>query len=133
MNDQYTPTINESNVSNIRQQIAMKTGYMPYHSTGNHASQVTTDYDTFPYKRWWRGVPDSEIPIVAEREAGVRRQKKHCYTTNTSPITVPYPNHCFSTASNVSFPCYPEYLKKHSDRAFMDTVLNKACLPLNYR
>jgi hypothetical protein len=132
MNDQYTPKINSSNVNSIRHQIAQKTGDIPFHATGNYASQVITDYDNFPYNRWWRGVPDSEIPIIAEREAGVRRHKNQCYKIQTNQVTLTeqYPNHAFSTGNNVSFPSYPEYLTKYSDKALMETILNKACIPL---
>ena len=37
---------------------------------GYDFSVVGTDYDTFPYTRWYRGIAEAAEPIVAEREAG---------------------------------------------------------------
>ena len=37
-------------------------------------------------------------------------------------------NHCFESACSVVYPCYPEYLKKYSDKEQMNVMLNKSCL-----
>jgi len=80
MANNFTPYINDDNVSNIRSQIMMKKGSDPYYATASQAKSVTTDYDTFPYPRWFRGIPSSTVPIVAEREAGWRPRHDSCYT-----------------------------------------------------
>ena len=131
MANKLTPMINDLNVANVRSQIARKKGPSPYHATTQQAVQVITDYDTFPYPRYYRGVPNSSAPIVAEREAGWRPRHDNCYQVNEPPSTMPasYPNHCFQSACSTVFPCYPEYITKYADREMLDTILNRACIP----
>ena len=123
--------INDLNVGNVRTQIARKKDPNPYHATTQQAVQVITDYDTFPYPRYYRGVPDSSVPIVAEREAGWRPRHDGCYRVNQPPSMTPgpYPNHCFQSACSTVFPCYPEYLTKYADREALNLVVNRACIP----
>lgn len=129
----FTPIINDVNVDNVRQQIALKKGYQPYLATDNQASQVLTDYDTFPYPRWFRGIPESSQPVVAEREAGWRPRHDDCYKVlQPKGPDRRYPNHCFEAACSTVFPCYPEYLQKFSDREALNVILNKACI-VQYR
>lgn len=126
-----TPFINDQNVQNVRVQIAKKKGYDPYLATVNQAGQVLTDYDTFPYPRWFRGIPRSSDPVVAEREAGWRPRHDSCYRVlepNVDEHKLNYPNHCFETSCSVTFPCYPEYLTKYADRDALNVILNKACI-----
>ena len=133
MASNFTPIINDENVKNVRHQIALKKGCDPYLATVNQSAQVLNDYDTFPYPRWFRGVPGESRPIVAEREAGWRPRHDNCYKV-LEPI-VPenrYPNHCFEAPCSTVFPCYPEYLQKFSDREALNVILNRACI-VQYR
>jgi hypothetical protein len=131
-----TPIINNRNIQNVREQIAKKLNYSPYIATIENASDVLTDYDTFPYNRYFRGVYDSFLPVVAEREAGWRPRNDSCYKLNESPYChlnhVPYPNHCFESACSTVYPCYPEYLQKDADKNALNVILNKSCI-LQYR
>jgi hypothetical protein len=77
-----TMEINMSNVDNIREQIKRKKGWNPYFATQKEAMSVTTDYDVFPYPRYFRGIATSSEPIVAEREAGYRNRHDDCYIPN---------------------------------------------------
>ena len=116
MANSSTPYINNINVSNIRAQIAQKKGYNPYLATVSQASSVLTDYDTFPYPRWFRGIPRSTRPVVAEREAGWRQRHDNCYKVLQPEMAVPRPNHCFQSACNLTRPCYPQpSSEKHFD------------------
>ena len=76
MNDLY---INYNNVNNIQEQIKNKKQPNPYFATTKQAKSVITDYDTFPYPRYFRGKPESSLPIVAEREAGWRPRHDDAY------------------------------------------------------
>lgn len=130
-----TPQINERNVDNVRAQINRKNLSVPYHATTKQAAGVLTDYDTFPYPRWFRGVYYSPQPIVAEREAGWRPRHDNCYRISEPygiQSQVAYPNHCYEAACSTVYPCYPEYLAKWSDKEALDVVLNKACI-VQYR
>ena len=77
-----TLEINKSNINSIREQIKRKKGDKPYFATQKEAMSVTTDYDVFPYPRYFRGVATSSEPIVAEREAGYRDRHDNCYVPN---------------------------------------------------
>ena len=131
MASKFTPIVNQSNVKNIREQIARKKGSNPYHATVTQSVQVLTDYDTFPYPRYYRGVPDSTVPIVAEREAGWRPRHDTCYSVvepNDVPLYPAYPNNCFQAACSIVFPCYPEYASRYSDLEAMNIILNNKCI-----
>lgn len=133
MASKFTPDINEQNVQNIRAQIQSKKEANPYLATVNQSAQVITDYDTFPYPRWFRGVPNSDRPIVAEREAGWRPRHDNCYRIEKPYSSESnYPNHCFEGPCSVVYPCYPKYLQKFSDREALNVMLNNACT-IQYR
>ena len=127
-----TREINNSNVNNIRNEINRKKGCDPYFATSPITTNVVTDYDNFPYKRYFRGVPSSYKPIVAEREAGWRKREDQCYNKQNIFTEISYPNHCFETACSTVYPCYPEYLAKYSDREALNVMLNKSCI-IEYR
>lgn len=129
MASEFTPYINEININNVRLQIAKKKLHIPYLATTNQSTQVMTDYDTFPYFRYFRGIPESSQPIVAEREAGWRMRNDNCYkvqkTSNNQPS---YPNHCFETACSTVFPCYPEHRSELNNSESLNTRFNKDCI-----
>lgn len=119
--------INLQNERNIQYEINRKKySTDPYFARERNVVQVITDYDEFPYKRWYRGIPEINVPVVAEREAGYRPLIKNIYIENkTEPEKI---NHCFETACSVVYPCYPEYLKKYSDKEQMNVLLNQSCM-----
>jgi len=119
--------VNLQNLTNIQYQIQLKKyNNSPYYATQSNVTQVITDYDELPYRRWYRGIPEVELPIIAEREAGYRPLIKKIYIEQKpEPEKI---NHCFESACSVVYPCYPEYLKKYSDRDEMNVMLNKNCL-----
>lgn len=62
-----------TNFDNIKEQIIRKKDSKPYFSTKENVRGVVTDYDHFPYRRFYRGKPESNKPVVVEREAGWRK------------------------------------------------------------
>ncbi len=102
----------------------------PYHVTVGSAYDIVTDYDVFPYNRWFRGIAQSEVPIVAEREAGYRPLHNSCYRVQVNPadIDTKYPSHFFQAACSTVTPCYPEYLTKHANNAALNLMLNRSCI-----
>ena len=78
---------------------------------------ATTDMDTFPYPRFFRGDYNSSNAIIFEREAGFKPRRDDCYQLVSGVKTERYyPNHCFQAAPSVQYPCYPEYLRKDADK-----------------
>ena len=98
-----------------------KKGPFPFYSSG---PTIETDTDVFPYPRYFRGIPESDVPVILEREAGWKPRHDMCYK---NPTTVEskryYPNHCFQAAPSTVYPCYPEYMRKYSDKEGMDMQL----------
>lgn len=124
--------VNENNINNVRRQIKIQKQSHPFHTTVNYPESVITDYDHFPYRRWFRGQTLSDKPIIAEREAGYRPVRKNCYASFDEVKEPNYPNHCFEGSCSLVVPCYPQYLQKFSDRDHMNVILNKACI-VQYR
>ena len=93
------------NIANIKNEIAKKKGYNPYFATTIQSVQVLTDHDTFPYPRYFRGVPTSFVPIIAEREAGWRPRRDECYKPCKDSYHTEMPNLCFQSACSTFRPC----------------------------
>jgi hypothetical protein len=123
-----TPLVNASNVLSVREQIALKTNPNPFHATVAQSASVLTDFDTFPYPRYYRGIPETSVPIVAEREAGWRERHDSCYQPKIPHQLPLYPNHCFSTSCSSTAPCYPEYASRYADLEQMQLFLNNKCI-----
>ena len=128
--------ISNYNVQTVRSEIQRLQEPDPVMFTVKNAKSVLTDYDTFPYHRYWRGDYKSSAPIIAEREAGWRPRKDSCFKVENPPKAFnqpfSYPNHCFQTASNVAYPCHPSYLAKYAEKETLDTILNRGCI-IQYR
>lgn len=127
-----TSKINARNVQNVRSEISKKLSSQPYYATKPAATSVLTDYDTFPYPRWWRGVPASTLPIVAERESGWRPRRDSCYRVVSPALESPYPDGCFQTSCSTTYPCYRSYVTNYQNRDKADLLLNRACV-VQYR
>ena len=116
--------INTSNRNFVSNMIQHKQQSNPYYSSG---PSTMTDMDTFPYPRYYRGQFDSDQAIVFERDAGWKPQKPLCYKQPVVWNDVQYyPNHCFQGAPSTTYPCYPEYLRKYSDKTAMGLQLFRA-------
>ena len=126
--------INTTNVENIRHQINNKKGCAPYYSTSKTNTNVLTDYDVFPYNRYFRAEPRSTIPIVAEREAGWRPRNPDCYDSNYVRSEF-LPKHNVIVPRNYFQPActtvYPRYVNE-DDILLSDIRLNENCV-ISYR
>ena len=113
--------INEANKNFVKQMIEQKNSPTIYYSSG---PSVQTDMDVFPYSRFYRGTHKSDLPITIEREAGWRPRNNKCYNNPVVQLdTDLYPNHCFQAAPSTTYPCYPEYQRKYSDKDAMQIQL----------
>jgi hypothetical protein len=113
--------INHANHNFVKQMIEQKNSSIPYYSSG---PSVQTDMDVFPYTRFYRGTHKSDLPITFQREAGWRARNNKCYNEPVvKPETDLYPNHCFQAAPSTTYPCYPEYQRKYSDKEAMQLQL----------
>lgn len=131
--DELTLMVNQRNVNSVRAMIEKKKGSTPYYANEDTVLGVLTDMDTFPYKRFFRGVSYYPEPIVMEREAGWREVKNNCYNIQgCDTIQTPYPQHCFQSSCDITYPCNPKYLKKYTDAQLLHTILNDQCI-VEYR
>ena len=101
-----TPDLNQNNIEHIRKQIALKNTPNTYVANGSDVGRIITDFDHFPYTRWFRGVYYYPDPIIAEREAGFRPIQNSCYSVVQPYVQEPQPNTCFESACNTTYPCY---------------------------
>ena len=113
----------------IQKEMLQKTQYgKSYYATNQTVGKVVTDFDNFPYNRFYRGHYSNSHPVILEREAGYRFVQSNCYNDKVTYDKKDYPEHCFETACSVVYPCYPEYLRKYSDQAKLDVMLNRKCV-----
>jgi hypothetical protein len=77
--------LTDNNVMNVREQINKKKGMNPHFATADDVVGVVTDQDVFPYQRMFRGIPESSVPIVYERESGWRDRHDDAYRSNMEP------------------------------------------------
>jgi len=115
------------NQKNIEFAKYLKNSSNIYYANQNDVRQVITDFDHFPYQRFYRGVHTSEHPIIIEREAGYRKLEPSCYKEKLVTKSE-YPKHCFEGPASVVYPCYPDYLRKYSDKAELEIMLNRVCV-----
>ena len=112
----------------VKREILQKIQYgKPYYATNKTVGRVITDFDDFPYNRWYRGIYKNPNPVIIEREAGYRHVENNCYT-NKQTYTPQYPKHCFEGPCSVVYPCFPEYLRKYSDKEALEVMLNRVCV-----
>lgn len=126
---------NTRNRLNIESQIRRKQQWRPYYADVATTSAVLTDFDSFPYTRWWRGEPDYYSPIVLEREAGWRPRQDTCYFTGNCKKSVddePAKQACYETACSTVFPCFPKSGPKVFDREASNISSNNGKV-LEYR
>jgi hypothetical protein len=128
----YTPYYNSLSIENVRENIERKNSSYPYFSNGKEIQNSVTDMDHHPYKRWFRGVYYYPDPVIIEREAGWRPLDNNCYKVISPSIQPGDPKHCYEGPCTTTYPCYPEYLAKYSDKDQLDVMLNKSCI-VQYR
>ena len=125
--------INKRNINNLQDRINMKKGPDHYFSTIQTNTNVLTDYDTFPYTRYFRGVAESTVPIVAEREAGWRPRNEDCYNSYYIRAEKQKKHHDIVTPRNYFQPAcstmYPRYV---SETDIGEIRLNENCV-ISYR
>ena len=113
-----------ANIAKVKTEIENKKSNSPYFATVEHSNKIWTDYDVFPYTRFFRGEPLSSEPIAAEREAGwMMRDYKYYKASKISEVPKPEPpNLCFQYACSTINPCHlkPDSIELHE-------VYNKSC------
>lgn len=94
-----------NNIEFVRSQIPYKQNYeFPYYAYEKDTYAVLTDFDHFPYKRAFRGIYDSSMPIILEREAGFRPRNDSCYKFVSMPETSK-PSYCWQYPCTNIMPC----------------------------
>lgn len=100
-----------------------------YYATGNTIKKVETDFDNFPYNRWYRGKYQVSEPVIIERETGYRPIEKCEIPYHEEESTVALPNHCFESACSVVYPCYGG--NKEINYKEKKVVIKNKCVPMS--
>jgi hypothetical protein len=95
----------KQNVNTIRDQIEAKIQSKPFFASQNAVNLTVTDFDTFPYPRFYRGIYQSSEPVVLEREAGWRQRHDDCYEP-VRHYEVDEPKYCWQVPCSTVFPCH---------------------------
>jgi hypothetical protein len=127
-----TPNYNYNSIESIKRNIEFKNSSIPKFSNGKEVMNSITDMDHHPYKRWFRGVYYYPDPVIFEREAGWRPENNYCYKVIKPEEEEVQVKHCYEGPCTTTYPCYPEYLAKYSDKDQLDVMLNKSCI-VQYR
>jgi len=76
--------------------------------TGDDILQSVTEYDSFPYRRWWRGAPGnvSGEPVVHPRIAGWYPRQDAAYDVNQYSLNAydERPDHCWQASCTQKLP-----------------------------
>ncbi len=94
----------ENNKENIRQQIMLKNQTNPYYVNYSYYS-VNTDYDIFPYTRWFKGKALDDNPRIAEREAGFAFRNSYKTKNVVVEDEEMKPRVCIQNACSTVYPC----------------------------
>jgi hypothetical protein len=127
---------NQQSEDILKREMRNKVNYsQAYYATNKTVKNIRTDFDNFPYNRWYRGIASNSTPVIIEREAGYRNVKlckpadKTQYAlTTTGPMDSSENrkdhlrvlalngflggsqalslNHCFEAAPSTVYPCY---------------------------
>jgi hypothetical protein len=124
--------VNEINANNIAALKMHKNRDVPYYATISTATSVLTDYNQFPYYRWFRGQYKSSEPIVAEREAGWCMRDDDCRDGGKTGDKCDYPHHCFEAPCSTVYPCMTSFSTKYTNVDKENGILNKECI-IKYR
>ena len=104
-------SIVKDNVNIIRDQIAAKVQSKPFMASQNAVDLTVTDFDTFPYPRYYRGIYQLSEPVVLEREAGWRRRYDNCYNPDRI-VPEETMEMCWQVPCSTVFPCHKCSVKK---------------------
>jgi hypothetical protein len=95
----------------------------PYYATGNTIKQFHTDFNQFPYPRFYRGEYNNSHPIILDREPGYAKMVKTVkYDNDIGIIKTPAP-YFFQMAASTVLPL--KNSEKWDSREFH---LNKSCV-----
>jgi hypothetical protein len=119
--------INKQNIDYVQNLILEKQKSSPYFVP---TTNVITDYDVFPYTRWYRGIASESRPIVAEREAGWRPRRDNCYKPPPNAISTKPRHLCFESACSTTFPCKPKDTLEFSN--YLDPTIENSHV-ISYR
>ena len=115
------------NVNFITEEIKKLNGPKPYFFNPINNKEVITDYDNFPYNRWYRGSYKIDVPIIAEREAGWRVINNECYKDPINHGIPLKPKNIFQAACTTIFP------KKNNRQDLDDDFIMKNNCVVEYR
>jgi hypothetical protein len=116
------------NRSSVHGNILKKTNYdKSFYANNNTVKNIITDMDDFAYDRFYRGVYQLNKPVIMEREAGYRLVENNCYKI-LQTYKAEYPRHCFEAPCSTIYPCFPDYLRRGSDKEKLDIFLNRNCV-----
>lgn len=110
----------------LRAAIAHKLDYStPYYGKLGDVVRSPTDFDNFPYNRFFRSVYNDPDPTVYERRAGYRVLENKLYKCPPAGGDTFVPDLCFQPAATTTYPCYPTYFYEYANEVARNNALNR--------
>lgn len=107
-------------------QIAQKLDYStPYYGKLGDVVGAQTDFDNFPYNRFFRSVATDPNPTIYSREAGYRVLDNKAYACTQYKADRFNPDLCFSAPASTVYPCYPNYFYEYANEIARNNALNR--------
>ena len=78
-----------------------------YYATNKTVKKFTTDFDNFPYSRWYRGQNQESRPVIIDREAGYNKINLMIAPLDDRNIKFDHnlSDLCWETACSTVMPC----------------------------
>jgi hypothetical protein len=114
-----------SSEKNFTECILRKLDYnTPYYGKLGDVMRHETDYDSFPYTKFYRSVYNSFEPTVYERKAGYRalENKYGCRAHDRDRYV---PDLVFSAPGSTTYPGYPTYFYEYASEVARNNGLNR--------
>lgn len=138
MRDNLSYSITYDNIDRVRSQIALKqdssvpifglSTFKGCFSPVREVENTLTDFDHFPYSRYFRGVYSDNCPRIIEREAGWRPRDDKAYKKEFEYRRSDYPKSCFETS--LIFPrCIISNIAGEEQEDYRALFLNRVCVP----
>ena len=118
-------------MDHITKLINIKNSDKPLYCVYNDIKKQNTDYDHFPYTRYFRSNVGSDKLTINTRKSGFSNTNFiKCYdiTKINTQNKIKYPEHCFESSCSLNKPCFKENVDKFAAFNKLNNILNDSCI-----
>lgn len=97
----------------------------PVHGKLGSVILAETDFDNFPYNRYYRSIYNDPNPHVYDRPTGYKVLTNSIYECPKGAPDTYVPDNCFSASGTTVYPCYPPYFYQYAETDARNVALNR--------